>query len=771
MGASTNMSRFLLLAAGLAAAACMPNTAAGKTISISWSKSCSASKGKYCSTASKTITEGDTVTWSASNHNVLSSTVKKPRTRGSNMNGVNFDSGWMSGSYTKFSFTFDKAGTYPYYCSPHSNMNARIIVLPKPTAKPTTTPAPTPPPTTTTIATTVPQTGQGKDHPIAWGFSCAVNSGSYCDEASVTISTCDTVTWTATDHNVMSSTKETPRTHNSGDASSFDSGWLTVGKNTFTVKFNEAGEYPYYCSPHDTMNAKITVIGAPCADENTAATVSTSNPNTPAATEAATTAPRVELAAAKYTVVGAGPGGTLAAHILSQAASGETRLLERGGMPNPGTYTLAFAYNYNTQPTFLAGNYNGDDFGLAQVFGGQQTTNGGVYSPGTAKDLAAALGVSEQAAASAQACASASIDWTPEPARPKLPAGIVPNIKGQTLGSDKHHRYGYLAECASATGATESCAWGDMLFGATEIKRRTVAQKLHGNNAAPAYATLNTTVKRIIFADPSADELVATALEFDDGVIAPVAAGGAVVLAAGAIGTNGILARSDSTRFGTFGGLHNHYYAVAYQGTMWNKTVAHMDQWFSEFTTAGSGSCAGQTFEVQMNGNYPVSNGLVQIVVLQMEPEMRGSGSYDAATGKLDIVSAPTACDTLARTQAKAVVKESWGVVQGRAFDSPSFDFGPWGQAWHWAGGVPLANGSRIAGMANVFSGDTSALRKPFSCHTSMPSAAAGVAAAMQALGKGKAMADCRAYVPQKTCLRQCERAPRKARGKRSISP
>lgn len=186
-----------------------------------------------------------------------------------------------------------------------------------------------------------------------------------------------------------------------------------------------------------------------------------------------------------------------------------------------------------------------------------------------------------------------------------------------------------------------------------------------------------------------------------NGTVSPVEAGGAVVLAAGAMGSRAILARSAPARFSGFSTMHNHYYQVAYMGSMYTNSTFHMDQWFTEFKTAGdaSSNCIGQKFELQLNGNYPVSNGLVQLVLLQMEPEMRGSGSYNATSRSLDITDAPTSCDTLARSQAATIVKDSWGVVGGRTFDSPYWGFMPWSQAWHWAGGIPLVSGSsRITG-------------------------------------------------------------------------
>lgn len=60
---------------------------------------------------------GETVTWindDSGRHTVTSK------------NGV-FDSGMM-GKGQSFSFTFDKAGEYPYFCSPHPNMVGTVVV-------------------------------------------------------------------------------------------------------------------------------------------------------------------------------------------------------------------------------------------------------------------------------------------------------------------------------------------------------------------------------------------------------------------------------------------------------------------------------------------------------------------------------------------------------------------------------------------------------------------------------------------------------------------
>jgi len=60
---------------------------------------------------------GETVTWindDSGRHTVTSK------------DGV-FDSGMM-GKGQSFSFTFDKAGQYPYFCSPHPNMVGTVVV-------------------------------------------------------------------------------------------------------------------------------------------------------------------------------------------------------------------------------------------------------------------------------------------------------------------------------------------------------------------------------------------------------------------------------------------------------------------------------------------------------------------------------------------------------------------------------------------------------------------------------------------------------------------
>jgi plastocyanin len=63
------------------------------------------------------IKVGETVTWINDNSGRHTLTSKD----------VVFDSGMM-GKGQSFSFTFDKAGEYPYFCEPHPNMVGTVVV-------------------------------------------------------------------------------------------------------------------------------------------------------------------------------------------------------------------------------------------------------------------------------------------------------------------------------------------------------------------------------------------------------------------------------------------------------------------------------------------------------------------------------------------------------------------------------------------------------------------------------------------------------------------
>ena len=123
-----------------------------------------------------------------------------------------------------------------------------------------------------------------------------------------------------------------------------------------------------------------------------------------------------------------------------------------------------------------------------------------------------------------------------------------------------------------------------MLFAnTTTIRRRTVAHRIHGESI-PDYALLDTEVDRIVFTKAS-NPLVAESVIFADGTISPVASDGKVgkvFLAANALGSAKVLARSD-TRWSSFV-FHNHFHTYSYIPA---HAVGgpHKDVWQYEFTT------------------------------------------------------------------------------------------------------------------------------------------------------------------------------------------
>src|SRR6266487_5758000 len=131
-----------------------PRVASAATVTVTVGNNC------LCfSPSSVTIHPGDTVqwTWSSTGHSSTSGTPGNP-------NGI-WDSGILNQG-AMFSHTFNTAGSFPYYCTPHGSccgMTGTVTVMnpmatPTPTPTPTATPASTPTPTpavTTNPATNV----------------------------------------------------------------------------------------------------------------------------------------------------------------------------------------------------------------------------------------------------------------------------------------------------------------------------------------------------------------------------------------------------------------------------------------------------------------------------------------------------------------------------------------------------------------------------------------------------------------------------------------
>jgi plastocyanin len=115
-----------------------PAAASGATVTVTVGDG-----GFRFSPSSVTIQRGDTVqwSWSSSGHSSTSGTPGSP-------SGL-WDSGILNQGAT-FSHTFNSAGSFPYYCTPHGQCCGMVgmVTVSNPTPTPTPTPAPTPAVTT-----------------------------------------------------------------------------------------------------------------------------------------------------------------------------------------------------------------------------------------------------------------------------------------------------------------------------------------------------------------------------------------------------------------------------------------------------------------------------------------------------------------------------------------------------------------------------------------------------------------------------------------------
>lgn len=121
-------------------------------------------------------------------------------------------------------------------------------------------------------------------------------------------------------------------------------------------------------------------------------------------------------------IVGAGPGGLGAARYLSEMAHFDNyTVYEKGGFMQPAFWQAPIAATGHFGDSLLTTplKYNAMDgslddtaYVLGMGVGGTQNINGAVYAPGTPKDLAASVGVSEEEAALAQRAAATFVEHT-----------------------------------------------------------------------------------------------------------------------------------------------------------------------------------------------------------------------------------------------------------------------------------------------------------------------------------------------------------------------
>src|SRR6184192_1404079 len=129
-----------------------PNLASAVTVTVTVANNC------LCfSPSSVTIHPGDTVhwTWSSSGHSTTSGTPGMP-------NGI-WDSGILNQGAT-FDHTFNTAGSFDYYCTPHGACCGMIGTITVANASPTATPTATRTPTATPIATHTPTATPAATH-------------------------------------------------------------------------------------------------------------------------------------------------------------------------------------------------------------------------------------------------------------------------------------------------------------------------------------------------------------------------------------------------------------------------------------------------------------------------------------------------------------------------------------------------------------------------------------------------------------------------------
>ena len=103
---------------------------------------------------------------------------------------------------------------------------------------------------TTTAPSGSTTTGGGATTAATGQFQVAIDNFAFTP-AELTVPVGSTITWTnnqAANHTVTS------------DTGAFDSGTLATGA-TFKWTFTQAGEFPYHCSIHASMTAKIVVSG------------------------------------------------------------------------------------------------------------------------------------------------------------------------------------------------------------------------------------------------------------------------------------------------------------------------------------------------------------------------------------------------------------------------------------------------------------------------------------------------------------------------------
>ena len=195
---------------------------------------------------------GDTVLWS--NDDTAAHTVSSG-TPTDGMNGIFDSSLFMSG--TTFEFTFDKSGTYPYFCMVHPWMTGEIIVNeihdmtvneiavgePSPEVEPVDVE-----PVEKRVAPVEVTMAQGSGAP-----GCETTNECFIPYQ-VEIYSGEPVVWINADSAAHTVTSGSPAIHDG----LFDSGMLMPDQK-WDHMFTDSGEYDYHCMLHPWMTGKVIV--------------------------------------------------------------------------------------------------------------------------------------------------------------------------------------------------------------------------------------------------------------------------------------------------------------------------------------------------------------------------------------------------------------------------------------------------------------------------------------------------------------------------------
>src|SRR5215212_3239613 len=195
------------------------------------------------------VNQGDGVEWTNEDNT--------PHTISSKQEGV-FDSGIIDAAAKWVLNTADlQPAQYEYYCTLHPFMGATLVVTGSSAANQTAG-------NTTTAGAAANQTAPNTREAsplvtsvsIVNGASLPTNEEFYApDIARITVGSM--ITWKNDDTTSHTVTSGTVRNNTPTPDGMFDSGILNAG-DSFPFLFDKAGEYPYYCTIHPCMTAKVT---------------------------------------------------------------------------------------------------------------------------------------------------------------------------------------------------------------------------------------------------------------------------------------------------------------------------------------------------------------------------------------------------------------------------------------------------------------------------------------------------------------------------------